>query len=93
MQQVEYQLYGDLLLALLPFTGLHSCTDAIRGLFFVEDMDLEVANVLTSHIKVPFHVAEEAAIAWATLSVDKEPPRGGCSKTFKVTGWLEKFVI
>lgn len=41
---------------------------------------------LSSLITIPFHTAKEAEIAWNTLRVDKEPPRGGCTKTMSVKG-------
>lgn len=39
---------------------------------------------LSSHIVIPFHSEREAEIAYNSLRVDKEPPRGGCSKTLAV---------
>ncbi|XP_067951256.1 EKC/KEOPS complex subunit Lage3-like [Watersipora subatra] len=43
-------------------------------------------NQLTSNIRIPFFTERDAEIAYNTLRVDKEPPRGGCVKTMFVEG-------
>jgi len=37
-------------------------------------------------VVLPFHSAKEAEIAYNTLRVDKEPPRGGCVKSLSTDG-------
>lgn len=49
-------------------------------------MDGDKLQELSSHITVPFHTSREAKIAYNTLRVDKEPPRGGCKKTLTLKG-------
>ncbi|XP_013421177.1 EKC/KEOPS complex subunit LAGE3-like isoform X2 [Lingula anatina] len=46
----------------------------------MEEVDEE--RSLTMDLSVPFSSIREAEIAYRTLSVDKEPKRGGVKKTF-----------
>lgn len=41
---------------------------------------------LKAAIQVPFHSEEDAGVAYNTLKVDREPPRGGCKRTLSVGG-------
>lgn len=49
-------------------------------------MDGDHSPKLSSDIQIPFHTENEAKIAYNTLRVDKEPPRGGCTKTISTKG-------
>jgi len=51
-------------------------------------MDLTATSkpLLTANVCIPFFTDKDAEIAYNTLRVDKEPPRGGCVKTLSVEG-------
>ncbi|XP_005089617.1 EKC/KEOPS complex subunit Lage3 [Aplysia californica] len=44
-----------------------------------------MASCLSADLEIPFPSAREAEIALGTLSVDKEPKRGGVQRTLKVS--------
>ncbi|XP_074659696.1 EKC/KEOPS complex subunit LAGE3-like [Tubulanus polymorphus] len=46
-------------------------------------MEVDVPN-LSAELRIPFLTEREADIAFGSLSVDKEPKRGGCRKTLTV---------
>lgn len=63
------------------YASRYECENVVCSVFYSMDGDS-----FTSLITVPFHTAKEAEIAWNTLRVDREPPRGGCTKAMHVEG-------
>lgn len=49
-------------------------------------MASDSSSDLITRIQVPFHCEGDAHIAYNTLKVDKEPPRGGCRRSMSVKG-------
>ena len=56
-------------------------------------MDGDGLPKLTSKIEIPFYTEKEAEIAYNSLRVDKEPPRGGCTKDMSVKGLYTNLFI
>ena len=62
------------------------CFPGLASIMSGDSTTLSAESELSSQITIPFHTAKEAEIAWNTLRVDREPPRGGCTKTMCVKG-------
>ena len=63
------------------------CLTGLASIMSGDSTTLLAESDLSSHITIPFHTVKEAEIAWNTLRVDREPPRGGCTKTMCVKGY------
>ena len=62
------------------------CLTGLASIMSGDSTTLSAESELSSQITIPFHTVKEAEIAWNTLRVDREPPRGGCTKTMCVKG-------